>query len=353
MNIVYRFTKDPIIDTIMKYFFKFRPVLRLLGPLFVCLFLVNCKKDDQPQQPQSLSDVFTDDANFSVLSAAIKHAALGDALKTGSLTIFAPTNDAFKAAGFNDVAAVTAQTPAAIRNILQYHVLKTKLPSASVPTGDNLSVVALNGVSLFITRTNNGFFVNGARVTLADQEASNGVIHTIDRVLVPSILNVSQTIETNPNFTFVNVALKRIIQLSPVLGATLNNQLATTENITVFLPTDDAFRTTSAFTTLGSIQNASAANVVVLANVLGYHAVRNRLFTNTLEAITNAGTARGSLTSLNNNRTIELSFNATTKIISLKGANNGNNLANVLGGARNNIITKNGVIHAIDRVLLP
>ena len=337
----------------MKNFLNFRIIKQLLLAATLCLGVVSCKKDDQPLPPKSLSDVFTDDANFSVLSAAIKHAALGDALKTSNLTIFAPTNDAFKAAGFNDAAAVTAQTPAAIRNILQYHVLKSKLPTANIPVGDNLSVVALNAVSLFITKTNNGFFVNGAKVILADQEASNGVIHTIDRVLVPSTLNVSQNIETNPNFTFANAAIKRILQLSPALGATLNNQLATAENITVFLPTDDAFRATSAFTTLASIQNASAANVVVLANVLGYHAVRNRFFTNNLEALTNAGTTRGSVTSLNNNRTIEVSFNATTKVISLKGINNGNNLANVLGGLRSNIIAKNGIIHAIDRVLLP
>merc|ERR1719253_668415 len=102
-----------------------------------------------------------------------------DALSgAGPFTVFAPTDDAFKAAGVNvsDVATVTA--------VLTYHVLNGKVMSGDLKATQE--VATLEGRKITVTKDANGVMINGkAKVTTADVEATNGVVHIIDQVLLP------------------------------------------------------------------------------------------------------------------------------------------------------------------------
>ena len=103
---------------------SFRPLLTLA--LLGLLGLHACRKKDTV--PQNLVEVVADDERFSVLNAAINKAGLGPALSQGTLTLFAPTDAAFRAAGI-DAGVLNSATPAALTTLLQYHVLPTRTPS--------------------------------------------------------------------------------------------------------------------------------------------------------------------------------------------------------------------------------
>lgn len=119
----------------------------------------------------------------STLVTALDAAGLVSTLQgPGPFTVFAPTDDAFAAlpAGVLDK-LVQPQNKDALTKILTYHVVSGEVPSSKVTDGD---VPTLEGQSITLS-TANGVTVNGAKVTTPDVEASNGVIHLIDTVLLP------------------------------------------------------------------------------------------------------------------------------------------------------------------------
>lgn len=124
--------------------------------------------------------------DLSTLVAAVEAGELVEALSDEStmLTVFAPTNDAFAAIQSTVDTLLLPENQADLQNVLQYHVVEGKVMSTDL--SDGMTVTALNGDTLTITiDANNNVFVNGAQVTLADVETSNGVVHLIDAVLVP------------------------------------------------------------------------------------------------------------------------------------------------------------------------
>jgi uncharacterized surface protein with fasciclin (FAS1) repeats len=128
-------------------------------------------------------------ADFSTLVAAVKAAGLVDTLGgPGPFTVFAPTNAAFAAlpAGVLDKLLLPANK-ATLTKILTYHVLPAEVKAADVRAGD---VTTVEGSPLAVT-TDGGVKVGGATVTATDVAASNGVIHVIDKVLVPSGVDVA------------------------------------------------------------------------------------------------------------------------------------------------------------------
>jgi uncharacterized surface protein with fasciclin (FAS1) repeats len=120
--------------------------------------------------------------SLSTLNRAIEAADMGDALKgKGPLTIFAPTNEAFKQIP-KDVLNSTLKNKPRLESILKYHVVSGKHMASDI---DNLpSVQTLQGESLRIS-TEGGIRINDASVVHADIECTNGVIHLIDSVLMP------------------------------------------------------------------------------------------------------------------------------------------------------------------------
>jgi len=120
---------------------------------------------------------------FNTLVAAVTAAGLVDTLKgEGPFTVFAPTDDAFAALPEGTVEALLAD-PEALAAILTYHVIAGKVMSTDLSEG--LTATTVNGADVTIT-LEGGAKVNGANITAADIEASNGVIHVIDAVILPN-----------------------------------------------------------------------------------------------------------------------------------------------------------------------
>lgn len=127
--------------------------------------------------------------DFSTLVAAVKAAGLAETLQgAGPFTVFAPTNEAFAAlpAGLVDK-LLKPENKAALVKVLTYHVVAGKVMAADVKAGE---VKTVEGSNITVT-TSGGVNVDKAKVVKTDIVASNGVIHVIDAVLVPSDVDVS------------------------------------------------------------------------------------------------------------------------------------------------------------------
>ncbi|MEL6750685.1 MAG: fasciclin domain-containing protein [Pseudomonadota bacterium] len=121
---------------------------------------------------------------FSTLVAAVKAAGLVDTLKgDGPFTVFAPTNDAFAALPAGTVEdLLKPENKDKLTAILTYHVVSGKVMSTDLK--DDMEAATVNGDTVMID-LDNGVMVDEATVTQADLEASNGVIHVIDKVIMP------------------------------------------------------------------------------------------------------------------------------------------------------------------------
>ena len=133
-------------------------------------------------QPQNVVQVIGSDPELSTLSKLIGDAGLSETLAgAGPFTVFAPTNEAFQAVPAKTMAELAANRDQ-LKRVLTYHVLPTKSAAAEVKPGDMKTV---NGANVALARTANFLTVEEALVTSADKVATNGVVHVIDRVLLP------------------------------------------------------------------------------------------------------------------------------------------------------------------------
>lgn len=131
---------------------------------------------------QDIVDVAVGAGNFTTLVAAVQAAGLVDTLKgEGPFTVFAPTDAAFAALPAGTVEALLADIPA-LTAILTYHVVPGKVMSTDLSEG--LTAATVNGADVTITLAD-GAKINGVTISTADIEASNGVIHVIDAVILP------------------------------------------------------------------------------------------------------------------------------------------------------------------------
>ena len=134
-------------------------------------------------QEKDIVDIASGDSRFDTLTSLLDQAGLVDTLKQkGPYTVFAPTDRAFAMVPKATLDAL-AQDPDQLRAVLTYHVSKRKLTAAKVVK--RKSIKTLNGQRLRVRVRKDKVFVNRARVTTADVEASNGVIHVINKVLIP------------------------------------------------------------------------------------------------------------------------------------------------------------------------
>lgn len=129
-------------------------------------------------------DIASSDENLSILVAALKKANLVDTLKgEGPFTVFAPTNEAFeKLLKELDITSEELLAHPDLEKVLTYHVVSGEVKSTDLE--DKMEADTVNGQKLKVDLTD-GVMVNDAKVTKADIEAKNGVIHLIDKVLVP------------------------------------------------------------------------------------------------------------------------------------------------------------------------
>ncbi len=303
----------------------------------VCLplLLLNCKKtEDAVAVPQTITDRILEDSQFSLLATAVAYSEVGDALKGGNLTLFAPNNTAFQASGLSTPAAIFALPKEQVRAIVLNHVLYGPVSASMIPAGLNPVATASKGV-VFVNKTSNGpVFINSAQIIQADITVANGFIHSIDRVLTPSSGSLLTLIQNNPSLTFLSAAVKRIGTANPTLLATLTNE-SSTNLVTVFAPTDAAFQS-GGYKDLAAI---NSVNLQILTNTLLYHVVSGVVFSNQLQT----GTVNTLLTGN------KLTVTATANQITLKG--NKNTTAATIKQA--DLPATNGVVHTIDQLLQP
>ncbi len=308
----------------MKLLFK---TMRTPVVLFASLLIISfsaCKDKEEPVD-NTIAGVVTANADFSTLKAAVTKADLGTTLSgTGPFTVFAPNNAAFAASGITGT-VLNSLSPAQVKDILLYHTIPSKIMSSQVPAGPNAAVTAANGKTLYVTKNANGVFVNGIKVITADIAASNGVIHAIEKVLMPASGTVVDIAAGDTTFSYLVAAVTKAN-----LGATLSGA----GPFTVFAPTNNAFRA-AGFPTIASIQ---AADATTLTSILTYHVIGARVFSSDL--------VNGAMpTTVNGGKvTIGLTSGATVK---------GNGNATASNIIATNILGTNGVVHVIDRVLLP
>ena len=301
--------------------------------------LSSCDKDDDPiVTTNTITDVVVNSANFSVLEEAVVKANLASTLSgAGPFTVFAPDNAAFASAGINST-TVASLSSTQLSDLLLYHTIGSKILAASVPAGPNAKVITAGGDSVFVTRNASGVYVNGIKVAVADVNADNGVIHQLSKALNKPSGNIVATAQTPGSG--LDSLVKAIVRANngpggdPTLIATLSSA-----TLTVFAPTNAAFTQLLGALSLTDINNIPMPTLLA---VLRYHVVGGRAFSSDL--------ANGNLAMLaGGNTTINLT-NGTGGGPTIKGNGNGTNLSNIVG---TNLMCRNGVVHVIDRVLLP
>jgi uncharacterized surface protein with fasciclin (FAS1) repeats len=316
--------------------------LKLMLVASAATVLVACGGDDDDSKPGTLAEVATS-AGFSSLVAAADKAGLVAALSdpNADLTVFAPTDVAFtslaKSLGFADAnAMVAALDGPTLAKILTYHVLPTKESAAELIAGGATQATlyefpAGTPTTLAVDTTSSvkltDAALNQATVTRANVAASNGVIHVIDKVLVPpGVLNVVQMAQSNPVFS---------VLVEAVVAADLAGPLSGAGPFTVFAPTNDAF--SAALVELSTTKEALLANPA-LADILTYHVVGGDVRAADVVALSKPA----AVTTLQGS-----SFSVDASLAITDG--NGRK-ATLLA---TDVIASNGVIHVIDKVLLP
>lgn len=300
----------------------------------LCLFAAvsSCSKDDDDDNnnvPNTIAKVVSDDGDLSTLEAAVVKANLTATLSgPGPLTLFAPTNEGFDNAGIT-TADIDAMASSDLEKILLYHVIPSEIFAANVPAGPNAKVITAGGDSVFVTNNSSGVFINGVKVEQADIDATNGVIHKINNVLMPAVGNIVGTVQADTSFSFLAAAL-----IHASTGTyNLIDILSAPDLHTVFAPTNDAFRAMG----LSNTDQINALDPDALAYILLYHVINDRKFSSDL--------ADGQQLALNT-KPINIT---TSSSFTVKGTNN-TTASNVI---KANIVATNGVIHVIDQVLAP
>ncbi len=138
---------------------------------------------EEPEMPKSIVDIAVEDGRFTTLVAAVQAAGLAETLSgEGPFTVFAPTDDAFAALPEGTVEALLADIPT-LTDILLYHVVDGAVMAADVVELSN--AMTLQGQYVDIKAEDGKVMIDGAEVIITDIEASNGVIHVIDAVILP------------------------------------------------------------------------------------------------------------------------------------------------------------------------
>ena len=278
--------------------------------------------------PGNIVEVATAAGSFPTLLAAVEAAGLADALSddSASLTVFAPTEAAFAALPEGTLDALLAD-PEALANILTYHVLDSEVGVGAALDLAPTTVATLQGGDIALTKRDDDYlYVNLSQVVDYDIEASNGVIHVIDSVLLPpdltpSTMTIAEIAQADGNFDTLVTALT-----AANLVGTVNDPDA---SLTVFAPTDAAFEE------LGEAAvNYLLNNLEILESTLLYHVVAGAELTS-IDAIAATGT---SLVMANGD---EATISLGESGLMIEGANI----------VTTDIVASNGIIHVIDVVL--
>lgn len=307
--------------------------------LFLALFAValftSCEKDDEPDSPmtQNIVELAEATPELSTLVQAINHADLGATLSgTDAYTVFAPTNAAFDAflSGLGVTSIVEVDKDVVARTLL-YHVVGGTVKSTDL-TGGYVGTAAMYGSTMspldVFVNLDSGVKINESTVTTADVEADNGVVHIVDKVLaLPSV--VTHALD-NPNFSVLVQALTR-----DDLGVDYVGILTGSGPFTVFAPTNAAF--TALLEELGATSLADI-DAATLNAVLQYHVVAD------------ANVLSGDLS---NGQEVTTFGGSTFTVDTSNGVVFTDARGRTSTVVEADVQADNGVVHAIDKVILP
>ena len=221
--------------------------------------------------PATVVDIIVASEVHGTLATAVTEAGLVSTLQgAGPFTVFAPTDDAFDALPEGALDALLDDPSGELTDILLYHVAETKAMSNSLSNG--MKIPTASGEELTVTISSEGVFINNAKVTVADVEAQNGVVHVIDAVLLPE--------EPMPA-TVVDIIVASDDHGTLATAVTEAGLVSTLEGagpFTVFAPTDDAFDALPD----GVLDDLLADPSGDLKDILLYHVVGAKAFSSDL-----------------------------------------------------------------------
>jgi transforming growth factor-beta-induced protein len=311
-------------------------------------------------QPKSIVETAASLPQFSSLVAAVRFASVDDDLVrllsgNGAFTVFAPTNDAFDALAreLTRLPSATAAdllvpgNQALVRAILEYHVLDTAVPKSAVPLGAPIDPVLAGtgtfridaaGPALVITDAR----ARTARIVATDVAAANGLIHVIDRVILPpgpDDRTVVEVAQGNQNLSSLVAALQFASNDGDLLTL-----LGGQGPFTVLAPTDAAFDALARELTGDPQATAAAlltpANRPLLRAVLTYHVIAAKVLAGDLKP------GRAIEPALGQGSFFKAEIGATgPEIVDGRGRR--------AAIVRTDIVGANGVVHLLDRVILP
>lgn len=308
---------------------KFGVALSIIGAL---LLSSSCgdKVDPDPVPDTSIAGIASADTTFSILVACLSKAGLVKTLTdAGTYTVFAPTNAAFRASGLGNAASLS---PEELTPILLYHVLGATVKSTDLAAKQYVSTLSAGPksatnkdtkVSLLVQK-GAGVTLNGtkASVTKADITASNGVIHVIDKVILP--VTVADLATNDTDFSSLLAAVGKA-----GLASALSDKAAV---LTVFGPVNSAF----AGIDLNALSVSDALNIVTTHVVSPVNVTASEV----------SGFTAVPVQTLNANEKISLKITSGSVFVSSDMTTD----AKVVAA---DVQAVNGVVHAVDKVLLP
>jgi len=272
---------------------------------------------EEPEMPKTIVDIAAEDGRFTTLVAAVEAAGLAETLSgEGNFTVFAPIDEAFAALPEGTVEALLADIPA-LTDILLYHVVDGKVMASDVVELD--TAMTVQGQYVDITVEDGKVMIDDAEVVITDIEASNGVVHVIDSVILPETRSIVDLAVEDGRFNTLVAAVE---------AAGLAETLSGEGPFTVFAPTDEAF----AALPEGTVE-ALLADVPALTDILLYHVAEGKVMASDIVELDTAMTAQGQYVDILVEDGMVMVDNAQVIITDIEAAN--------------------GVIHVIDSVILP
>jgi uncharacterized surface protein with fasciclin (FAS1) repeats len=372
-----------------KYFFKNIP-LKVFTALICILISSSCNKDIPEPEPitkpvvadgVTIGDIINTDTSYSFFKAAATKVGVLASLtdKNNTYTLFLPTNSAFRFSGIPSEAALETFPVETVGAILSYHIIPgQQLLSADIPTTfpnlrepSALTIGTLPGTAIpvkmfiFPSKRANGFWVNNIPVVAPDKIFQNGVIHEVAAIVSPASMVLAQMIYGDPQFSiFAAVIARGDSGQAPGFTTRIDSALKfPLANLTVFAPTNSAFKGLISALTGGLIPTAAPDEVFVsfvstmlpvrnARGIVAYHIMGDRAFSvNFPNTPTFFPTLLNGAIPQHPGVQVQASFTGPFGTgLKVTGVGNGGMAATALPFDKTAV---NGVLHVIDKVLLP